>query len=61
MTVGELVDDLNNRNVGSYRADNRILQKIQNKEYDDEVKEFITEALQWYKDHSDELLLFKGD
>lgn len=32
MDVGELVDDLNNRNVGSYSADNRILQKIQNKE-----------------------------
>lgn len=32
MAVGELVDDLNNRNVGSYSVDNRILQKIQNKE-----------------------------
>lgn len=56
MTVGELVDDLNNRNVGSYSADNRILKKIQNKEYDDEVKEFINEALKWYQDHSRELL-----
>lgn len=34
----------------------RILKKIQNKEYDDEVKEFLNESLQWYKDHSDELL-----
>lgn len=32
MAVGELVDDLNNRNVGSYSVDNWILQKIQNKE-----------------------------
>ena len=36
--------------------DNRILKKIQNKEYDEEVKEFINEAMQWYQDHSRELL-----
>ena len=36
--------------------DVRILKKIQNKEYDSEVKEFIDKSLQWYKDHSDELL-----
>lgn len=33
----------------------RILKKIQNKQYDDEVKEFIDKALQWYKDHANEL------
>ena len=36
--------------------DNYILKKIQNKEYDDEVKEFIQDSLNWYKDNADELL-----
>lgn len=34
----------------------RILEKIQNKEYDSEVKEFTRKSLQWYVEHEDELL-----
>ena len=49
MTVMELFDELNNRDVGEYDNGCRILRKIQNKEYDDEVKEFLKESLQWYK------------
>ncbi len=36
--------------------DIRVLHKIQNKEYDDEVVEFITDSLNWYKKHANELL-----
>ena len=35
---------------------NRILKKIQSREYDDEVKEFIIKELKWYDDHKEELL-----
>lgn len=38
-----------------YEEEIRILKKIQNKQYDDEVKEFIDKSLQWYKDHANEL------
>ena len=56
MTVMELFDELNNRDVGEYDNGCRILRKIQNKEYDDEVKEFLKESLQWYKEHAEELI-----
>ena len=35
---------------------NRILKKIQSREYDDEVIEFINKELKWYDDHKEELL-----
>lgn len=43
-------------NIMKSNYDNYILKKIQNKEYDDEVKEFIQDSLNWYKDNADELL-----
>ena len=43
-------------NIMKSNYDNYILKKIQNKEYDDEVKEFIQDSLNWYKDHAEELL-----
>lgn len=35
---------------------NRVLKKIKNREYDDEVIEFINKELKWYYTHKDELL-----
>ena len=34
----------------------RILKKIRDNEYDDEVQEFVAESLQWYINHADELI-----
>lgn len=34
----------------------RVLKKIQNQVYDDEVKESINKDLQWYIDHAEDLL-----
>lgn len=36
--------------------DARILRKIQNGEYDDEVDEYIYRSLNWYKKHAKDLL-----
>ena len=36
--------------------DTRILRKIQNGEYDDEVDEYVCRSLNWYKKHAKDLL-----
>ena len=38
------------------KQDLKVLRKIQNNEYDDEVDEFIKNSLDWYKKHAEELL-----
>ena len=36
--------------------DVKILRKIQRGEYDEEVDEFVKNALNWYKEHAEELI-----
>lgn len=40
--------------------DVRILRKIQDGEYDDEVDEYVCRSLNWYKKHAKELLSYQN-